>query len=83
LLASPHFNPNVLGLPPSATLAFNERSDDLISQGRKVCKLGFGQSPVTTGCSSSPTKSTPTSIIMGGQPASHTTVRKVLPSRPG
>jgi aspartate aminotransferase len=44
-LASPHLNPNVLGLPPSATLAINERSDELISQGRKVFKLGLGQSP--------------------------------------
>jgi len=44
-LASPHLNPNVLGLPPSATLAINERSDELIAQGRKVFKLGLGQSP--------------------------------------
>ena len=44
-LASPHLNPNVLGLPPSATLAINERSNELISQGRKVFKLGLGQSP--------------------------------------
>jgi len=44
-LASPHLNPNVLGLPPSATLAINERSNELISQGRKVYKLGLGQSP--------------------------------------
>ena len=44
-LASPHLNPNVLGLPPSATLAINERSNELIAQGRKVFKLGLGQSP--------------------------------------
>jgi len=44
-LASPHLNPNVLGLPPSATLAINERSNELISQGRTVYKLGLGQSP--------------------------------------
>jgi len=45
LLDSPHLNPNVLGLPPSATLAINERSDALIAEGRKVFKLGLGQSP--------------------------------------
>jgi aspartate aminotransferase len=45
LLSSPHLNANVLGLPPSATLAINERSDELIAQGRKVYKLGLGQSP--------------------------------------
>ena len=45
LLASPHLNPNVLGLPPSATLAINERSDALIAEGQKVFKLGLGQSP--------------------------------------
>jgi aspartate aminotransferase len=44
-LSSPHLNPNVLGLPPSATLAINERSDELIAEGRKVYKLGLGQSP--------------------------------------
>ncbi len=44
-LASPHLNPNVLGLPTSATLAINERSNELISQGRAVFKLGLGQSP--------------------------------------
>jgi len=44
-LSSPHLNPNVLGLPPSATLAINERSDALIADGRKVYKLGLGQSP--------------------------------------
>ncbi len=44
-LLSPHLNPNVLGLPPSATLAINERSDELIAQGRRVFKLGLGQSP--------------------------------------
>ena len=44
-LSSPHLNPNVLGLAPSATLAVNERSDELIAQGCKVYKLGLGQSP--------------------------------------
>jgi aspartate aminotransferase len=45
LLSSPHLNPNVFGLTPSATLAINELSDELIAQGRKVYKLGLGQSP--------------------------------------
>jgi len=45
LLSSPHLNPNVFGLTPSATLAINERSDELLAQGRKVFKLGLGQSP--------------------------------------
>jgi aspartate aminotransferase len=44
-LASPHLNPNLLGLAPSATLAINERSNELIAEGRKVFKLGLGQSP--------------------------------------
>jgi aspartate aminotransferase len=44
-LSSPNLNPNVFGLTPSATLAINERSDELIAQGRKVYKLGLGQSP--------------------------------------
>ncbi len=35
----------MLGLPPSATLAINERSDQLIAAGREVFKLGLGQSP--------------------------------------
>ncbi len=45
LLSSPHLNPNVFGLTPSATLAINERSDELLAQGRQVFKLGLGQSP--------------------------------------
>jgi aspartate aminotransferase len=44
-LSAPHLNPNVLGLPPSATLAVNERSNELISQGRHIYKFGLGQSP--------------------------------------
>jgi aspartate aminotransferase len=44
-LSAPHLNPNVFGLEPSATLAINERSNDLIAQGRKVYKFGLGQSP--------------------------------------
>jgi len=44
-LSSPHLNPNLLGLTPSATLAINERSNELIAQGRTIYKLGLGQSP--------------------------------------
>lgn len=44
-LSAPHLNPNVFGIEPSATLAVNERSDDLIARGVKVYKLGLGQSP--------------------------------------
>jgi aspartate aminotransferase len=40
-----HLNLNVRGLKPSATLAINERSNQLREQGRKVYKLGLGQSP--------------------------------------
>ncbi|MFT4588082.1 MAG: aspartate aminotransferase [Candidatus Binatia bacterium] len=38
-------NPNVRGLKPSATVAINERSNQLIAEGRKIYKLGLGQSP--------------------------------------
>ena len=44
-LSAPHLNPNVFGLSTSATLAINERSNELIAQGRTVYKLGLGQSP--------------------------------------
>lgn len=40
-----NLNLNVRGLSPSATLAINEHSNELIRQGRKVYKLGLGQSP--------------------------------------
>ena len=40
-----NLNLNVRGLAPSSTLAINERSNELISQGRKIYKLGLGQSP--------------------------------------
>ncbi|HOO10755.1 MAG TPA: hypothetical protein PKW06_12515, partial [Cyclobacteriaceae bacterium] len=36
---------NIKNLRPSATLAINEYSNELSRQGRKVYKLGFGQSP--------------------------------------
>lgn len=38
-------NLNVRGAPLSATLQINEISNKLISEGRKVYKLGLGQSP--------------------------------------
>lgn len=37
-------NLNVRGLKPSATLAINEHSNQLKQQGRRVFKLGLGQS---------------------------------------
>ena len=40
-----HLNLNVRGLPLSATLQINELSNSLIAEGRKVYKLGLGQSP--------------------------------------
>jgi aspartate aminotransferase len=40
-----NLNLNVRGLAPSATLAINEKSNELLSSGRKVFKLGLGQSP--------------------------------------
>lgn len=40
-----NLNLNVRGLPQSATLTINEKSAELIRQGRKVIKLGLGQSP--------------------------------------
>ncbi|MCH8941536.1 MAG: aminotransferase class I/II-fold pyridoxal phosphate-dependent enzyme [Bacteroidetes bacterium] len=40
-----NLNLNVRGLPQSATLVINEKSDELRRQGRMVCKLGLGQSP--------------------------------------
>lgn len=40
-----HLNLNVRGLGPSATLAINERSNQLLREGRDVFKLGLGQSP--------------------------------------
>ena len=40
-----NLNLNVRGLKPSATLAINERSAELIRSGRQVFRLGLGQSP--------------------------------------
>lgn len=40
-----HLNLNVRGLKHSATLRINEYSNQLIAEGKKVYKLGLGQSP--------------------------------------
>ena len=40
-----NLNLNVRGLSPSATLAINEKCNALINSGRKINKLGLGQSP--------------------------------------
>lgn len=40
-----HLNLNVRGMRHSATVAINERSNDLRREGRDVFKLGLGQSP--------------------------------------
>jgi aspartate aminotransferase len=40
-----HLNLNIRGLPISATLGINERSHQLIAQGKQIYKLGLGQSP--------------------------------------
>ncbi len=40
-----HLNLNVRGMPPSATVAINDRSNQLRAEGRDVFKLGLGQSP--------------------------------------
>lgn len=38
-------NLNVRGMTPSATVAINERSNELLAEGREIFKLGLGQSP--------------------------------------
>ncbi len=40
-----HLNPNVRGLEVSATVAINDRSNELRRRGRDIFKLGLGQSP--------------------------------------
>lgn len=40
-----HLNLNVRGLPLSATLRINELSNNMLREGRRVYKLGLGQSP--------------------------------------
>ncbi len=40
-----NLNLNVRGIPQSATLAINEESNNLKTNGRRIYKLGLGQSP--------------------------------------
>ncbi|HEY8427355.1 MAG TPA: aminotransferase class I/II-fold pyridoxal phosphate-dependent enzyme [Sandaracinaceae bacterium] len=40
-----HLNLNVRGMRASATVAINEHSNALLAEGRRVFKLGLGQSP--------------------------------------
>lgn len=40
-----HLNLNVRGMAPSATVAINERCNELLSKGLEIHKLGLGQSP--------------------------------------
>ena len=40
-----HINLNVRGLPLSATIEINERSNRLLAEGKTIYKLGLGQSP--------------------------------------
>jgi aspartate aminotransferase len=40
-----NLNLNVRGLPVSATVGINEKSDQMIRDGKKVYKLGLGESP--------------------------------------
>lgn len=42
---SVHLNLNVRGLSQSATLRINDRSNQMLREGRQVYKLGLGQSP--------------------------------------
>ncbi len=44
-VASDNLTPEARALRPSATLAINELSADLVRQGRTVYRLGLGQSP--------------------------------------
>ncbi len=40
-----HLNPNLEGLGISATVAINDRSNQLRAEGREIYKLGLGESP--------------------------------------
>lgn len=40
-----HINLNIRGMKPSATVAINERCNELLKEGREIFKLGLGQSP--------------------------------------
>ncbi len=40
-----HVNKNISGLKPSATLAINQKVQELKKQGKTIYHFGFGQSP--------------------------------------
>lgn len=40
-----NLNKNISGLKPSATLAINEKSLQMLLEGKEICRLGLGQSP--------------------------------------
>lgn len=42
---APKLNPRLAGLTPSATVSINDRSNALRAAGRRIFKLGLGQSP--------------------------------------
>jgi aspartate aminotransferase len=44
-IPTPHLNPRLAGAQTSATLALNERSAQLMAEGRRIFRFGFGQSP--------------------------------------
>jgi len=44
-ISQKNLNPIINGLKPSATLAINEKSRQLAGEGKKIYRLGFGQSP--------------------------------------
>lgn len=44
-LVEQHLNENVRGLQPSATIAINDRSNQLRRRGQEIFRLGLGQSP--------------------------------------
>jgi len=45
MISSINLNLNVRGLPVSATLDINEKSNRLIAEGKQIYKFGLGQSP--------------------------------------
>jgi len=45
---APYLSERVKDIPPSATLAINEFSDNLIAQGQRVYKLGIVLSRINT-----------------------------------
>ncbi len=69
--APPHFplDLRIRRLGASATLAINERSNALIAEGRRIYKLGFGQSPFPV----------PTSVVAALRDTAH--VKDYLPVR--